>query len=72
MRGSKAMHHLPDCVKEYFTSATDAAEAEELQAQLRQLTIDSQEARRSFIAASFTRRLPLNRAACCALTCKRA
>ena len=28
MRGSKAMHHLPDCVKEYFTSATDAAEAD--------------------------------------------
>ena len=28
MRGSKGMHHLPDCVKEYFTSATDAAEAD--------------------------------------------
>ena len=28
MRGSKAMHHLPDCAKEYFTSATDAAEAD--------------------------------------------
>ena len=28
MQGSKAMHHLPDSVKEYFTSATDAAEAD--------------------------------------------
>ena len=28
MQGSKGMHHLPDCVKEYFTSATDAAEAD--------------------------------------------
>mgnify|MGYP001321487691 CR=1 FL=1 len=28
LAGSKAMHHLPDCVKEYFTSATDAAEAD--------------------------------------------